>query len=146
MLADPDERKGAVGMLSLLATLQQRLEPGLLFGLTSWVGGLLGPAINTYHSRSTRQILEREIPRLVRRGSLPDLFALIDNAERRRIDIESYTIAEAQYAAAEAEIKQIDSDTQKSETIIQLGQQWASVSVIIAAMMIVMIMILYKTV
>ena len=146
MLADPDERKAAVGMLSLLAMLQQRLETGPLFGLTSWVGGLLGPAINTYHSRSTRQILEREIPRLVRRGSLPDLFALIDNADRRRTDIESYTIAEAQYAAAEAEIKEIDSETEKSETIVQLGQQWASVSAIIAAMMIIMIMILYKTV
>lgn len=144
-LADPNEKKATIGMLSLLALLQWRLETGALFALSSWVGGLLGPAIETYHSRTTRQALERDIPKLVRRGSLPDLFELIEHADRRRHDGEGFSIAAAQYAAAQAEIAQIEgSDTAKSESAELIGQQWASVSCIIGAMMVITIMLLFE--
>ncbi|MEK7244786.1 MAG: hypothetical protein AAB223_02060, partial [Pseudomonadota bacterium] len=76
-----------IGMLSLLAVVQWRLKQDGLLGLAGWIGGLLGPAINTYHSRSTRREIEKDLPRLVRQGSLPELFDLIDNAEKRRLDL-----------------------------------------------------------
>lgn len=132
-------------MLSLLALLQWRLETGLMFGLASWTGGLLGPAIETYHSRTLRAQLERDVPRLVRRGSLPDLFELIDNAERRRHDGEGYSVAASQYLAAQIEINHIEkSDTAKSESAELIGQHWAAMSCIIGAMIIVMILFLVE--
>jgi hypothetical protein len=145
-LADHDEKKATIGMLSLLALLQWRLETGPQFGLASWIGGLLGPAIETYHSRATRMQLEKDIPRLVRRGSLPDMFEVIDNAERRRHDAEGFAIANAQYAAAQAEINQIESsDTAKTESAELLSQQWAAMCCIIGAMMAIMILFLAET-
>ena len=46
-LASPTQETATVGLLSLLAFLQWKLRVNALFGLSSWVGGLLGPAINT---------------------------------------------------------------------------------------------------
>ena len=78
-LGEPDIKASTIGMLSLVALLQWRLETGALFGLTRWVGGQLGPAISSYHSRSTRRDLERELPRLIRQGDLPELYNFINN-------------------------------------------------------------------
>ena len=145
-LGDADEKKATIGMLSILAMLQSQHETGSLYGLASWVGGLLGPAINTYHNRSTRRALEQEIPRLVRRGSLPDMFSLIDNAARRQHDGNGFTVAVAQYAAAQAEVVRIESaDTSKSETAELIGQQWASTFAILSAMMILTVILLIET-
>ncbi len=107
-LAAPVEETATIGMLSLLAFLQWKLRISALYGLSSWVGGLLGPAINTYHSRTTRHDIEREIPQLVRKGSLPELFDLIDNAEIRRSDAEGFEDAAQEYAEAEYEIREIE--------------------------------------
>ena len=68
------------------------------------MGGLLGPAINTYYNRGTRSEIEREIPKLVRQGSLPDLFDLVDNAEQRAIDKNGFIGAQSEYTATEGEV------------------------------------------
>jgi hypothetical protein len=106
-LASPGEASSLIGMLSLLALMQWKLEGEPVYGLSSWMGGLLGPAINTYYNRSTRREIEGEIPKLVRQGSLPDLFDLIDNAERRKDDMNGFEEAQAEYATAEAEVKEL---------------------------------------
>jgi hypothetical protein len=106
-LGSPDEASSLIGMLSLLALMQWKLEVEPVYGLSSWMGGLLGPAINTYYNRTTRREIEGEIPKLVRQGSLPDLFDLIDNAERRKDDMNGFEEAQAEYATAEAEVKEL---------------------------------------
>ena len=106
-LASPGEASALIGMLSLLALMQWKLEGEPVYGLSSWMGGLLGPAINSYYNRTTRREIEGEIPKLVRQGSLPDLFDLIDNAERRRDDLNGFEEAQAEYATAEAEVKEL---------------------------------------
>ncbi len=144
-LAAPKEETSLIGMLSLLAFLQWRLKIDALFGLSSWVGGLLGPAINTYKSRTTRREMESEIPRLVRLGSLPDLFDLIDNAERRQKDAEGYLAAQEEYAQAEEEIGKIErGEIGKSGTPEQMGQQSAAMISIILSMIVVTIFFLVE--
>jgi len=140
-LASPVQETSTIGMLSLLAFLQWKLRITTLFGLSSWVGGLLGPAINTYHSRSKRREIEREIPRLVRKGSLPELFDLIDNAENRRADSEGYQAAATEYAAAELEIRDIQGTGSERQTKAErTGKQSAAVLSIVLMFIVVSVM------
>ncbi len=142
-LSSEKKETSLIGMLSLLAFLQWKLRTPSLLGLSSWVGGLLGPAINTYHNISTRKEIEREIPHLVRQGSLPELFDLIDNTEKRKQDADGYAVAQAEFAVAEAEIQEIEnSDLARATTAERMGQQTAATTSIIMAMIAISLMFL----
>lgn len=137
-MASPRLETSLIGMLSLLAVVQWRLKLDGLLGLSGWIGGLLGPAINTYHSRATRRDIERDLPRLVRQGSLPELFDLIDNAEKRRIDHDGYAAAKAEFASAGAEILKIEgSEAQGMSGAMIKGQQTAAVIAMIVSFLII---------
>jgi len=107
-LADPRTGKSLAGMLGLLALLQWRLKTPPVFGLATWIGGLLGPVIETYHSVSTRKEIEHEIARTARLGSLPDLYDLVENPVKRQTDEHEFAAAVAAFAAAETEIGDIE--------------------------------------
>ena len=140
-LASPTQETATVGLLSLLAFLQWKLRVNALFGLSSWVAGLLGPAINTYYSRTTRRAIEREIPRLVRKGSLPELFDLIDNAENRRTDSDGYEAAATEYAAAEYEIRDTEGTGSERQTKAErTGKQSAAVLSIVLMFIVVSVL------
>lgn len=140
-IASPKESTALVGMLSLYAFLQWKLRTPPVFGLASWIGGVLGPAINSYHNRVTRRDIEREIPKLVRKGSLPELFDLIDNAEKRQEDQEGYSDALDEYAACAAEIEEIEgTGTALVEKAEKTGQKTAAMISIITTMIAVTIM------
>ena len=144
-LASDEEARRAIGTLSLLAYLQWRFKTPPLLGLASWLGGLLGPAINTYHSRSTRRHLEKEIPQLVRKGSLPELFDLVDNAERRQLDAGGFVEAQAEFVKAEAEIYEIEGDEGEREgRILKSGQKTTAMLSILLCMSVVTMLFLLK--
>ncbi|HEC90247.1 MAG TPA: hypothetical protein ENI55_01125 [Alphaproteobacteria bacterium] len=134
-----------IGLLSLYAYLQWKLKNAALLGLSSWIGGMLGPAINSYNNRNTRRDIEREIPQLVRKGSLPELFDLIDNAEKRKEDKEGYAAARAEYATAELEASRIDtSDDASSETMNRKGRKAAAVTSVILTLVVGILIYLIK--
>lgn len=141
----PDAAMATLGMLNLMAILQWRLGPAELLGLTSWVGGLLGPVVNSYHSRDRRKVLEREIPRLVRSGSMLELYKFVDNQEERQKDIDGFAWAQAEWAAAEQEVDQLEgAKDRRDETAIRFGQQTAAVtSVLIALLTLTILTITY---
>ncbi len=140
-LASPKDSTNVVGMLSLLAFLQWKLKSDPVYGLSSWVGGVLGPAINSYHSRSTRSSLEKDIPKLVRRGSLPDLFDLIDNAEKRQEDEQGYNDALDEYIACAREIEEIEgTDSALQDKAERTGQKSAAMISVVTTMIAVSIM------
>jgi len=127
-LNSPQADTSALGLLSLLAVLQWKLGPDSVFGLSSWVGGLVAPIINSYHNRDVRKKLEREIPKLVRKGSLPDLYNALDDMEERQKDLDGFAWAKAEYAGAEQEIHDLENDTTVRESQAQkMGQQTAAV-------------------
>ncbi|MDA0996821.1 MAG: hypothetical protein O2944_01280 [Proteobacteria bacterium] len=139
------EDTSLVGVLSLYAFLQWKLRADPLYGLASWIGGLLGPAINSYHNRATRRELEREIPRLVRRGSLPDLFDMIDNAEKRREDQDGYAEALVEYSATAAEIRELEgAGSELAESAQRTGQKTAAMISVMATMIAVSVIFLVR--
>ncbi len=140
-LAAAKESTSLIGMLSLLAFLQWKLRAEPVYGLASWIGGLMSPAINSYHSRTTRRDMEREIPKLVRRGSLPDLFDMIDNAERRQEDQDGYADAIEEYSSCAQEIQQIEgTGSELVENAERTGQKSAAMLSVITTMIAISIM------
>ncbi|MBB4284902.1 protein kinase family protein [Roseospira goensis] len=107
-LNESDPKRSTLGMLSLLAVLQWRLGPEAVYGLCSWVGGLMAPIINSYQSRERRRGLEREIPKLVRKGSLPELYNYVDNADERKADFDDFQRARAEWAMAQQQIRNLE--------------------------------------
>ncbi len=140
-LAAAEEGMSLIGMLSLLAFLQWRLRPGALYGLSSWVGGLLGPAIKLYHSRTVRDEVERAIPRLVRQGSLPEIFDLIHDAGALTRDAMGHAAARAEFIAAEAEIKRLADKGAARAAAERTGQRAAAVISVVIALAVVAVML-----
>ncbi len=140
-IADPGAERSSIGMLNLLAMLQWRQGQTQLFGLTSWVGGLVQPIINGYHNRVKRRELEREIPRLVRQGNLIELARLLDNVEERAKDQRGFDEACDQWRDAAREIKEIQTGIDdRDDKVAKTAQQVAAlVSVAIALVTIVIL-------
>lgn len=142
-IGNSTEARKTAGMLSLLALVQWRLGPEALYGLSSWIGGLLGPVIASYHSRTVRRDIEREVPRLVRQGSLPELFELIDNAEQRLQDEKGYRAAVEEFLLAESEVQEIESsDAARAKSAERLGQQTAAMTSVVVTLIFVTIIFL----
>ena len=134
-LNNQQEDASLVGLLSLLALIQWRQAHENLFGLSSWVGGLLQPVIGTYHSRTTQRTIEQEIPSLVRQGSLPELFDLIDNAERRHNDTLAFKQAQYEFSIAETEIQAtVGEDIDQEQVALEAGEKATAMFAIVAGM------------
>ena len=133
-VADPSIERSTLAMLALLALVQWRLGQMGLFGLASWVGGLMQPAINSYHNRQKRRELEREIPKLVRTGSLIELARLLDNPDEKARDAEGFHFARAEWLDAATQIADLSSGkSQRDGRVAAMAQQVAAlISVSIA--------------
>ena len=126
--------RSTIGMLSVMAIVQWRLGPEALYGLTSWVGGLMGPVINSYQNRIKRRELEREIPKFVRKGNLAELYNYLDNPEERQKDAEGFTWARTEFNAADKHIYDLEhGQFDRQESALKLGRQAGAVCAAVVA-------------
>jgi hypothetical protein len=134
-MADGNQGMAMMAMLNLYAVLQYRLGPESLPALCGWLGASLGPVVAAYHSREKRKELEKEVPRLVRRGSIVEIYNLLENPEAKTKDEGEFHWAQAQYHAAEEEVKQIQLEAEeRAEEAEKIGRQTAAVTGILIAM------------
>ena len=132
-LSDPDQDVMLMSMLNLYAVLQYRLGPESLPALAGWVG---------VHSRERRREVEKEIPKLVRKGSIVELFHLLDNPEARQKDDQEFQFAQAQYHAAEEEIRSIITESEeRAVEADRIGRQTAAVTGIVVGMIVASIVV-----
>ncbi|MDK9720094.1 MAG: hypothetical protein OEL53_02815 [Rhodospirillales bacterium] len=144
-LNDKTAHNQLLGMLSLLGTVQWRLGPESLPGLASWIGAHLQPVVAAFHSRARRRDMEKELPRLVRSGNLPELFAYIDNVEEKRRDEDGFMLAKAEYAASSQEASDIENGTdRRSEEAQRYGHQAAGVISMMMALTALSILLLIR--
>lgn len=135
VLNDSDQGAAMMAALNLFAVLQYRLGPESLPGLAAWVGAMIAPIVQAFHGRDKRKELEKEIPRLVRKGSIVEIYNLLENAEERVRDEQEFVFAQAQYQAAEEEIKHIQLESEERAVEAgKIGKQTAAVTGIIVAM------------
>ncbi|MBT7957440.1 MAG: hypothetical protein HN731_19735 [Rhodospirillaceae bacterium] len=142
-LGDLDETFQILGMLRLLVELQDRMNTGTLLGLTKWVGGLMGPVIKLYHSRSTRRDIEADVPRIVRSGDLSELLGLLDDPVTRKKDELEYLAALEEFEEAEEEVLGIEENTGPgSEAALRTSNQVAAVTSILIMIFIISLIIM----
>ena len=140
---DPDPGKALMALINLLAVFQYRLGPESAPGLAGWIGALCQPVVAAYHNREKRKELEKEIPRLVRRGSIVEIYNLVEDAGAREQDTRGFSWAQAQYQAAEEEIKRIlVDDDDRGKEAERTGKQTAAVTGILIGMITVTITVI----
>ncbi len=135
-IGDPSLEKSGMAMLDLLAMVQWRQGQTGLYGLTSWIGGLVQPIINSYHNRQKRKDLEREVPKLVRQGNLVDLARLLDNADERYKDRSGFEQACNEWKEAAREIREINAGRDsRGEEAAKTAQQIAALVSVTASLL-----------
>ncbi|MCE2510207.1 MAG: hypothetical protein J4G10_04440 [Alphaproteobacteria bacterium] len=97
-----------LGILGLLASLQDRYGPAKLPGLASWLHRLLPPVIESYHNQAFRKQMEQQVEGVIGKGSLVALYNLIGNPARRRADRRAYALARNRYTRSLAETAKLD--------------------------------------
>ena len=130
-IAEPKPTTALLAMLNLLAALQWRFNHGPLPALTAWLGGLMKPVIDSYHGREIKKRMEKELPSILKDGSLVELTKLVDNPDERMHDATGYEQARQRYSNAENEIRRISEgdDTLDQDMIITARQVAALISV-----------------
>ncbi len=116
------------GMLNIFSALQSAFGPQKLYAFCGWIGKWLSPIVKSYHSIEKRMILEKNLPQLLKKGSLPDICAFLDDKQERLLDTNYFEQAKKEYARLSGEIELLSekSEKRKSENMI-LGYQIAAV-------------------
>lgn len=144
-LSDPDQGKSFLALLNLFAVFQYRLGPEQLTALAAWIGSLASSAISGYHSRDKRKELEKELGKLVRRGSVVEIYNLLENPGERDKDENDFAWAQAQYQAAEDEIKRVQNNEEDRQSeATRIGKQTAAVTGILVALITTTIVVILK--
>lgn len=144
-LSDPDQGKSFLALLNLFAVFQYRLGPEQLIALAAWIGSLASSAIAGYHSREKRKELEKELGKLVRRGSVVEIYNLLENPGERDKDENDFAWAQAQYQAAEDEIKRVQNNEEDRQSeATRIGKQTAAVTGILVALITTTIVVILK--
>lgn len=122
-----DEVEFSRSIISMLALVQWRHGPDSLPKLSQWVAKLMEPAVKVFHSKTRRERVHKEIPKLAKRGNLVELYNLINDEEERRRDQDEFISAVEEYSAAESEVFDLDaSGPARLELAEQVGQQAAA--------------------
>ncbi|HLO75459.1 MAG TPA: hypothetical protein VK196_03265 [Magnetospirillum sp.] len=144
-LSDPDASRSFMALLNLFAVFQYRLGPEQLPALAGWVGALAAPAVAAFHSRDKRKELEKELAKTVRRGSVVELYNLLENTGERDKDENDFAWAQAQYQAADDEIKRVlNNDEDREKEALRIGKQTAAVTGILIALITTTIVVILK--
>ncbi|MEE2761709.1 MAG: hypothetical protein VYE18_09715, partial [Pseudomonadota bacterium] len=120
---NPDEARRIISILKIYSTLQSALHQPNMPGLASWLGGLMGPVVEQFKSRSTRRLLETEVPKLARIGWLPDLLQLLDNTDARLRDGSGYAEAHVAFRDTEEEIERFETNSSPESDVVQRGSK-----------------------
>ena len=100
---------GTIGILALFATLQWRLGPTNLPGLTKWIANTIQPIVASYKHKSARKRIENDLPNLIKNGSIVGLYNFLLNSDLRRQDESGFAQAVQQYTTTEFEIAFLES-------------------------------------
>ncbi|MCP5367959.1 MAG: hypothetical protein H6907_03575 [Hyphomicrobiales bacterium] len=143
--ADPRDEVSSLGILSVLAVLQWRLQTPPTYALAKAMGDLVQPAVEAYHSRTIRKEIGKEKANIVRRGNLVELYNLIENAKRRKKDADGFAAAQDAFAAAEDEIRSLSAtNPERARAMAESGRQMASVSSILLTLIVVSILLIVE--
>ena len=97
-----------LGILGLLASLQDRYGPERLTKLTGWVWKLLPPVLASYHNQALRKQLGEDVEKIAAKGSLIEIYNLVGSPAKRQADQRAHGIARNQFMRSLGETAQIN--------------------------------------
>lgn len=88
-----------LGLVRLLAEVQEGVGPARLPNLAAWCATLLKPVTKVYRNHNRRQQMDEALQQLAAKGNLMALVKLVDNPNRRVADDQEFRQAKAEYAS-----------------------------------------------
>ena len=130
-----------LGLVRLLAEVQQAAGPSRLPYLANWCADLLKPVVNNYRNRSRRDQMTKTLQDMAVKGSIPAMVALVDNPTRREADDEGFRRAKAEFAALVEQMNWLRNGGLTKPAIVKTSAREASsiVSSVIAAVTVLII-------
>jgi hypothetical protein len=92
-------KQRSLGMLSFLAHLQAAHGPSAVPALGKLISVQAGTLVDMFHSRHRRDRIRAEIAKMAAKGSLSDLFWLLQNSTEQGRDAQDFSGAQREYAA-----------------------------------------------
>jgi len=135
----------ALGIIRLLAMLQNSAKKGPMPHLCRWMLDLLEPAVKAYNNRKRQKALRDELDKAVGKGALADMVKPFDDAAALDRDKKGFAAAMTNYARAAAQVGNLEREAARRDTTAQqMGEQAAAVSCgIVASIAISTIAIIY---
>ena len=125
-----DQVKRRMGIIRLLAEVQQKTAQKTPMNLAQWIADIAEPIIESYHNSVYRNRLSKEVRRLINRGApLMEIALSLENTSRRERDNEGFIAAAREYEDAENEIARIEANEMTDpQLIITRGQAFATMA------------------
>lgn len=102
---EASERLAQLNLLSLAQETQPQVRVPML---ARWLVQRLGPVVQSYNGKTTREWMEKELERVAPLGSLNALRAIVDNPERREADSRGMANARAAHAQLSFGIRRLN--------------------------------------
>ncbi len=113
--------------------------------MCSWLGRHIAPIISNYHSLEKRKKLEKELPKYIRKGSLPDLYRFLDDKEERLSDMRNFDQARKDYAKIAEEIDFLNGNREKRiEYGMRLGYEVAAIVSFAIALLVMLLLLVSR--
>jgi len=117
----------ALALLTVLADVQRKHGPIALPQLSGWMVELLGPVVEQFRNRRTRETVRRDLRRAADTGNLAALQALVDDAKATARDTQGFEAAQRQFDMHEREIATLEHEiANRNELVGSLGKQAAA--------------------
>ena len=82
---------------------------------------------------------------MVRKGSLPELYNLLDNAEERGADGEGFARAKAEYAEGRRQVAALETgQAARDENALRMGHQAAAIGSVSIGMLTILILLVVR--
>ncbi|MCQ2915045.1 MAG: serine/threonine-protein kinase [Alphaproteobacteria bacterium] len=133
----------ARGLLRAYATLQAVFGPEKLNGLSSWMGNHIAEMIKNYHNLETRMNLEKTLPKLIRKGSLVEVYQTLDNPEAKQKDQQDFLNAQKEFAGMAKEVEELETNRSKRiDQCIRLGYEVSAIVSVGIALLVMFLLLL----
>ena len=115
-----------LGLVRLLAEVQDGVGPARLPNLASWCATLLKPVTTAYRNHNRRNQMNEALQQLAARGNLMALVNLVDNPDRRVADDEGFRKAKAEYASLVEQMNWLRNGGLVKPTVVRTSAREAS--------------------
>ena len=141
MAAEDQPEIHNLGIVRVLAEVQDSVGPERVPHLAAWCADLLKPATDRYRNRTRREQMGEMLVKLAAQGNLAALVSLVDNPSRQAADEEGFRRARAEFAALVEQMNWLRNGGLTKPQVVRAGAREAAtvVSGVAAAVSVLLI-------